>query len=96
MQNLTDYLMQRLGGDPYYSDRKGFPALAQRHCMVVLTTDMARKWLDYFEESFDELPEEMTIDTEYAAVIMDFLTYTANFLVIWQEEQQEHTRDAHF
>eukprot|EP01036_Dinobryon_divergens_P024551 gene24551-33014_t len=40
-QNLGDFLIQRIGGAPFYSDRKGFPALIQRHAMFNLSDEAA-------------------------------------------------------
>ncbi len=88
VQNLTDYLMQRLGGPSYYSDRKGFPALGQRHSWLKLDLNMVILWLDLMEQSLDQMAEH--ISPENSAMLLDFLRYSAFYLLVLQEEQHEN------
>ena len=55
-QNLADYLIQRTGGPPYYSERKAaFPSLIEKHQMVEMSERTAELWLKYMKESLDEV-----------------------------------------
>lgn len=58
-QNLADFLLQRLGGACYYSDRKGFPALIDRHCHFEVSRRSAEKWLDHMELALEDMHEDI-------------------------------------
>ncbi len=88
IQNLTDYILQRVGVHGYYSERKGFPALSHRHMGFELTPRAAERWLDYMEEALEEMPEDEVSETS-KAVLLDHLRYTAYFLVSVQNKQRE-------
>mmetsp|Transcript_22279 Transcript_22279/g.32005 ORF Transcript_22279/g.32005 Transcript_22279/m.32005 type:complete len:178 (+) Transcript_22279:25-558(+) len=84
-QNLADFLIQRIGGTPYYSERKGFPALIDRHAMFNISEDSAERWLGYMNESLNEMEDD--IDEKYRRELSDFLRYTAYFLVVAQKSK---------
>jgi len=84
-QNLTDFLIQRIGGTPYYSERKGFPALIDRHAMFDMSENSAEKWLGYMDESLKEMEDD--IHEKYRRELSDFMRYTAYFLVVAQKSK---------
>jgi len=60
IQNQYEFFIQRMGGPPLYSDRKGHPALRARHAHFKITQAHAEKWLKYMREAMDEvrIPED--------------------------------------
>jgi truncated hemoglobin YjbI len=83
----ADYLVQRLGGDPYYSANKGVPALILAHMHVDVSPRAAERWLDHFEDALDDVQDEVT--PEEKGVILDHMRYMAYFLVAAQVQQRE-------
>jgi truncated hemoglobin YjbI len=86
VQNLTDYILQRIGVGPYYSNRKDFPALIHRHSHIALTHSAAEHWLDLMEESLESMEDDSVTDKN-KGIFLDFLRYTAFYLVAGQELQ---------
>lgn len=82
----ADYLMQRLGGNPYYSTNKGIPALILSHMNVNVSPRAAERWLVHFEDALDDLEDEITIAEK--RIILDHIKYTAYFLVAAQVQQR--------
>lgn len=80
-------MMQRLGGDPYYSANKGIPALILSHMHVDVSPRAAERWLDHFEESLDDVQDE--VNPQQKDMIMDHMRYAAYFLVAAQVQQRE-------
>ena len=83
--NLGDYLLQRIGGPAYYSDRKRFPSLIERHRMFDISPRAAERWLEYMEQSMEELSDD--ISDRQRDMMMDHLRYTAFFLVAAQQSK---------
>ena len=54
IQNQYEFFIQRMGGPPLYSERKGHPALRGRHAHFQITRAHAEKWLRYMREALDE------------------------------------------
>nr|KAJ0202291.1 hypothetical protein LSAT_V11C600303380 [Lactuca sativa] len=44
IQNQYEFFVQRMGGRPLYSQRKGHPALIGRHRPFLVTHNVAEKW----------------------------------------------------
>jgi truncated hemoglobin YjbI len=55
IQNQYEFFIQRMGGPPLYSDRKGHPALRGRHAHFQITKAHAEKWLMYMRQALDEV-----------------------------------------
>lgn len=85
-QNLGDFLVQRIGGASYYSERKGFPALIHRHAAFDLSEAATERWLLHMNETLDEMKDD--IADEYRKQLSDFLRYTAIYLMIAQKSQK--------
>jgi truncated hemoglobin YjbI len=90
-QNLSDFLVQRLGGTPFYSQAKGHPALGQRHRYFEMSARAAERWLFHMEQTLDDCREDELEESDKIA-ILDYLRYTAYFLVSVQEQQWEHSQ----
>lgn len=77
IQNQVDFFIQRLGGPPRYSQRKGHPALIARHLNFNMNRKAAERWLFHMRAAFDDTPE---IDADSRTRMLDFFTHTAYFL----------------
>lgn len=55
IQNQYEFLIQRLHGPELYSQRKGHPALRERHARFTITKAHAEKWLGYMRAAMDEV-----------------------------------------
>jgi truncated hemoglobin YjbI len=76
IQNQYEFFIQRMHGPSLYSDRKGHPALRDRHAHFHIEKQHADKWLKYMREAMEEveIPEDLR-------VIMDeYFTDVAYFL----------------
>lgn len=51
IQNQYEFFIQRMGGPPLYSERKGHPALRARHARFAITRAHADKWLGYMRQA---------------------------------------------
>ncbi len=85
----ADYLLQRLGGEPYYSKNRGVPALVLAHMHIALTPQVAERWMDHFEEALYDMHEEMAEGDK--EMIKDHMRFQAYFLVAAQLLQKEHS-----
>ncbi len=77
IQNQYEFFIQRLGGPPLYSERKGHPALRDRHARFPITEEFAEHWMDLMREAM----AEVNIPGEYRKHLDDFFTDVAYFLV---------------
>ena len=81
--NESEYVIQRLGGPTYYTDRKGVPSLMKMHYNVEITPRTAEKWLEYMETTLEEMVAE--IDEPTRDILMAYFRFTAYFMVASQE-----------
>jgi truncated hemoglobin YjbI len=76
IQNQYEFFIQRLHGPELYSQRKGHPALRDRHAQYAITRAHADKWLGYMREAMVEvgLPDDARrrLD-EYFSNVVSFL-----------------------
>ncbi|XP_078428080.1 hemoglobin 3 isoform X2 [Wolffia australiana] len=78
IQNQYEFFVQRMGGPPLYSQRKGHPALIGRHRPYPVTHQAAERWLHHMEQALDATPG---IDPDSRIKMMNFFRHTAFFLV---------------
>jgi truncated hemoglobin YjbI len=76
IQNQYEFLIQRLGGPPVYSERKGHPALRARHDRFAIGKAQADKWLVYMRQALDH----ETIPADARTRLDEFFTDSASFL----------------
>ncbi|GAQ77952.1 hemoglobin-like protein [Klebsormidium nitens] len=81
-QNQYEFFIQRLGGPPLYSQRKGHPALIGRHGPYAVTERAAQRWLEHMDEALDETAG---IDEDSRQRLRNFFRHTAYFLVAGKE-----------
>ena len=79
VQDLSEYLLQRLGGKSDYSARRGLPNLLCQHCRLGLTERAAEKWCEYMGDTLDEMDQD--IADKYSDKLRDWFRFTAFFLV---------------
>ncbi len=78
-QNFFDYLFQRLGGDSYYSSRKGLPMLIQKNRMLNIDGDLANRFIEHTANTLDKFEED--IKEDYRIYIFDFIKFTCYYIV---------------
>lgn len=76
IQNQYEFFIQRLGGPPLYTQRKGHPALRARHARFPITREFAAKWIGHMNAALDDVG----IDGDQSARLLEFFTDTAFFL----------------
>ncbi|TYJ02277.1 hypothetical protein E1A91_A13G216700v1 [Gossypium mustelinum] len=82
IQNQYEFFVQRMGGPPLYSQRKGHPALIGRHRPFPVTHQAAERWLYHMEKALESTPD---IDADSRVKMMNFFRHTAFFLVAGDE-----------
>lgn len=82
IQNQYEFFIQRMGGPPLYSQRKGHPALIGRHGPYAITKQAAEQWLQHMQATLDSIQE---IDTDSKTRMLNFFRHTAYFLVAGKE-----------
>jgi len=76
IQDQCEFFIQRLGGPPLYSQRKGHPALRARHARFKITKEAADRWLKYMREALAEVVKDDVTRTR----LDEFFTHVAYFL----------------
>ncbi|KAI3844705.1 hypothetical protein MKW92_035145 [Papaver armeniacum] len=82
IQNQYEFFVQRMGGPPLYSQRKGHPALIGRHRPFPVTHQAAERWLHHMQLALDSATD---IDADSKIKMMNFFRHTAFFLVAGDE-----------
>mmetsp|Transcript_22405 Transcript_22405/g.43953 ORF Transcript_22405/g.43953 Transcript_22405/m.43953 type:complete len:189 (-) Transcript_22405:239-805(-) len=89
--NQYSFLVQRMGGPPLFSQRKGHPALIGRHIPFRMTHAGAKRWIFHMEKALDTTPG---IDEDSKRRMMLFFRHTAYFLVAGVAKAREHQKKA--
>ena len=77
--NQSDFLIERLGGPPLYTQRKGPFALIGRHAPYAgVTRDAAHRWLQHMDAALAAVPE---VDEDARRRLQSYFRYTAYFIV---------------
>ncbi|XP_020572509.1 two-on-two hemoglobin-3 [Phalaenopsis equestris] len=69
IRNQYEFFVQRMGGPPLYSQRKGHPALIGRHRPFPVTHQAAERWLHHMQQALDITP---SIDADSKIKMMNF------------------------
>lgn len=90
--NYSDWMVQRLGGEDFYTNRRGFPALLARHSNMNITSEMAETWLAYMKVAIDfvETENEGKLKKVPRNIFEDHLRYCAYYLVAGAEITRMH------
>ena len=75
----SDFLIERLGGPPIYTQRKGPVAIIGRHAPYAgVTRDAAHRWLQHMDAALAAVPE---VDEDARRKLQSYFRYTAFFIV---------------
>lgn len=88
VQNLADFLLQRTGGPAFYSNRKGFLSIAEKHIKFKIDERVAERWLDYMEESLYEVKDQIRKE-EHRNQLLDFMRFTAYEIIVFSKYRTE-------
>lgn len=86
IQNQYEFLVQRMGGPPLYSQRRGHPALITRHRPFPVTHEAAERWLLHMQQALDNISD---IDHDSKIMLINFFRHTAYFLVAGVEKKNQ-------
>ncbi|XP_051136864.1 two-on-two hemoglobin-3 [Andrographis paniculata] len=87
IQNQYEFFVQRMGGPPLYSQRRGHPALIARHRPFPVTREAAERWLHHMQQALDTTKD---IDSDSKTKMMNFFRHTAFFLVAGDEMKNQN------
>jgi hemoglobin len=76
-QRLCDFLIFRFGGPPCYIENRGHPRLRMRHSPFAITPAARDRWMLLMTRAL----EEVSLPKEVFAVLLDFFSSTATFLL---------------
>jgi len=85
IQNQYEFFIQRWGGPPLYSQRKGHPALKARHVNFKVTPRSAVRWLQHMSAAMDDVK----IPDHVRPAMKQFFNHVAAFLVNTPEDPNE-------
>ncbi|CAA0810593.1 Two-on-two hemoglobin-3 [Striga hermonthica] len=86
IQNQYEFFVQRMGGPPLFSQRRGHPALIARHRPFSVTHLAAERWLHHMQQALDTTSD---IDPDSKTKMMNFFRHTAFFLVAGDELKKQ-------
>ncbi|XP_039843899.1 two-on-two hemoglobin-3 [Panicum virgatum] len=89
IQNQYEFLIQRMGGPPLFSQRRGHPALIGRHRPFLVTHRAAERWLHHMRQALDTTE---SIDADSKTKMMNFFRHTAYFLVAGNEMTRQQSQ----
>ncbi|XP_061339362.1 two-on-two hemoglobin-3-like [Gastrolobium bilobum] len=87
IQNQYEFFVQRMGGPPLYSQRRGHPALIARHRPFPVTHQAAERWIHHMQQALDSTSD---IDDDSKTKLMNFFRHTAYFLVAGVELKNQN------
>lgn len=91
--NNSEFLLQRLGGESYYADRKGIPNLLEIHAKMEINEKKAERYLDHMEEVLTEFENSEDISAKHKKMIMNYFRFNAYMLVAAQEASENFIDD---
>ncbi|KAE9609168.1 hypothetical protein Lal_00020420 [Lupinus albus] len=87
IQNQYEFFLQRMGGPPLYSQRRGHPALIARHRPFHVTRQAAERWIHHMQQALDTTSD---IDDDSKIKMMNFFRHTAYFIVAGVEVKDKN------
>mmetsp|Transcript_33551 Transcript_33551/g.45918 ORF Transcript_33551/g.45918 Transcript_33551/m.45918 type:complete len:144 (+) Transcript_33551:54-485(+) len=86
IQNLSEFLIQRMGGPALFTTRKsqdqfrGHPALRARHRHFVINTETAKRWLYHMKNAMIEVELDPSVKDSAGEAMWEFFEDSAMFL----------------
>ena len=74
IRNQYEFFIQRMGGPQLYAQRKGPPALLERHRPFAMTMPATQRWLEHMVAALEEVS---AIDDDSRRRMLAFFRYTA-------------------
>jgi truncated hemoglobin YjbI len=84
-QSLYEYFIQRFGGRPYFTERKGTVSLFRRHRHVTINETTCDVWLRIMGGCLENLVPSV-FDSKSARILMDHLRYTCGALMAYHRD----------
>ena len=81
----NEFILQRLGGPSYYSDRKRNPSLVTKHAAFEMSPRTAERWLEYMDDTLIEVENNKDITSTQRDIMMAYFRWQAYILVASQE-----------
>ena len=88
-QNLSEFLIQKFGGQCHYSDRKGVVAMISKHAGYKIDIDIADKWLLTMDGILEQQVAKNEMESNHKEALFDYFCYVAFMLVAAEEVRQE-------
>ncbi len=83
----SDFLIQIMGGHPYFNENRGKPMLGQRHAPFKITPKARITWL----ECYREVLKNIELDEEIMSSFWKYLNVLSMRMVNTADEKQEFT-----
>ena len=87
VQSYFEYLIQRLGGPPYYSERAGHPNLISLHSDIGIDVSRKNKWLSLMEDAMDTM--DHIFDGDVRSHLMMFFSHCCTSYVVGTNEAKK-------
>lgn len=88
IQSYYEYINQRLGGRPYFTDRRGHPNLVSYHAQIGITQQCMYKWLSLMEDAIDACDDIISRDIK--SILMTFFTHLCSTYHVASNLMQQH------
>ena len=76
-ERLGDFLVERCGGEPHYSGKRGHPRLRMRHARFAVDQRARDHWVGHMVAALDEV----ALPADARAALEPFLADVATFLI---------------
>ena len=83
-QNMYEFLIERLGGPLYYSERKDLPMIIRRHAHVRFSDDQCKLWLDLMADSLND--HRTSFNEEIAQALLKYFSFMVQTIKIYFED----------
>ena len=94
IKTFARYMVQRFGGIPDYTEKRGFPSLISRHAKYNISEELIEKWLCIMDDAISEMADIFDIDGKRK--LMNFFRHTAYTFIAYRhilEESSESSGD---
>jgi len=80
IRNQYEFFIQRMGGPPLFSQRRGHPALIGRHIQFDMRKEHADRWMYHMENTLNVLENKQVLDLDSKQRMLNYFKHTAYFL----------------
>eukprot|EP01041_Mallomonas_annulata_P003397 gene3397-6743_t len=79
IKHQQDYLIEKFGGPPVYSQTRKYTGLIRKHAPYPVTSEAADRWLTHMSTAIHSIPQW---DEESIKLAINFFRFEAQFIVI--------------